>query len=157
MPINKAMMGYPLPVVSRVTHLSTHMLNYLCRNEIVIPSASTRRGRGIARRYAYEDILLLRVIEKLLAQGISTLRLKRAFNGIQSRGGTGQDLVSKAFVVTDGKEIFFRNNGVVELLSSGQLAFAFVIELRSLRSDVNEHLDNASTTASKRRVVKMAS
>ena len=139
--------GFTIRTASRVSGLSVHMLNYMCRNEIVMPSENSRRGRGVVRRYSFEDILLLKVIKKLLDQGVSTLRLKDAFNGIRSRGGSGRELLSKRFVVTNGQDVFFQDGGIVELLSSGQFAFAFVLELESLRKDVSLQLKSPDVAA----------
>jgi DNA-binding transcriptional MerR regulator len=130
---------YSAASVARITGLSSVMVNYLCRHKIVISSGSARRGRGRARQYTYADILLLRVIQKLLSQGISVLRLKKCLNTLQ-RNGRQSDLLTKRFVATDGVNIYFGNGAILEQLGSGQLAFAFIIELRSLRAEVANFL-----------------
>ncbi|NIF69591.1 MerR family transcriptional regulator [Burkholderia sp. Ap-962] len=116
--------------------LSMHMLNYLGRYHLVEPSGNARRSRGHARRYEFADLLLLRVIARLLENGISVLRLRRDLEGLRTRGGATELLVRR-FVVTDGYNLLFQDGGVAELLESGQLSFAFVLELGSLRSEVS--------------------
>jgi DNA-binding transcriptional MerR regulator len=140
-------LGYGLKTAAKVSGLSAHMLNYFCRHGIVEPSGGSRRGRGVARRYSFEDILLLRIIERLLAQGISPLRLKDAIRSIQQRGRSSKELILRKFVATDGCDIFLEDEGVIERLSSGQLAFAFVLKLDALRGEVAEHIHRVEHVA----------
>ncbi|MGC2966205.1 MerR family transcriptional regulator [Paraburkholderia aspalathi] len=121
---------------AKLAGLSFAMLNYLGRYDIAGPSGSDQRSRGRARRYLYADLLLLRVVGRLLQNGISVLRLRRALEGLRSRQSS-DDLLTKRFVVTDGYNIFFQDSGVAELLETGQLTFAFVLELSSLRSEMS--------------------
>lgn len=139
--------GFRLATVAKVAGLSVHMLNYLCRWKIVVPSAEGKRGRGVKRRYSYSDVLLLRVIGKLLRQGISPLRLRKSFAALQARGRQSDELVSKRFVITDGRSIYFEDNGSLEMLSSGQLAFAFVLELTLIREEVRQKIAGRAKAA----------
>nr|WP_302565310.1 MerR family transcriptional regulator [Burkholderia metallica] len=116
--------------------LSFDMINYLGRYGIVNPSGNDRRSRGHARRYLYTDLLLLRIIARLLENGISVLRLRRSLEGLMAKDGAAA-LTLRRFVVTDGYNLFFQDSGVVELLESGQLSFAFVLELSSLRNEMS--------------------
>ncbi|HEM7879480.1 TPA: MerR family transcriptional regulator [Burkholderia contaminans] len=128
---------------ARLAGLSFDMLNYVSRYGIVSPSGNVRRSRGHARRYVYTDLLLLRVIARLLANGISILRLRRALEGLRSRQGAA-DLLSKRFVVTDGYNLWAQDGGVAELLETGQLSFAFVLELTSLRTEMSDAISRQS-------------
>lgn len=120
---------------ARIAGLSPDMLNYLARYGIVTASGNDRRARGHARRYLYVDLLLLRVIARLLENGVSVLRLRKALDGLKTRQGS-IELLTKRFVVTDGYNLFLQDGGVAELLETGQLSFAFVLELRSLRAEL---------------------
>lgn len=120
---------------AEISGLSLVMVNYLCRHKMVVPTGGARRGHGRARQYTYADVLLLRVIQKLLAQGISVLRLKKCLNVLQRNGGQ-LHILTKRYVATNGIDIYFGNGTILEQVGSGQLAFAFIIELRSLRHEV---------------------
>lgn len=127
--------GFSASQAASLSGLSLDMVNYLARNKIIDASGGGQRGRGRRRLYAYADILLLRIVAKLLANGISVLRLKKSIVAIRDRGGDTEALTHR-FLVTDGQELYFQNGELVELLSSGQLAFAFVLELAAIRSDL---------------------
>src|SRR5258705_4527747 len=121
--------------------LTTHMVNYLCRHGIVVPSAGQGRGRGNLRKYSFADVLLLRVVAKLLANGISPLRMRKSFAALQNRGEKGaQEILSKRFIVTDGFDIYFQDKGTLEVLETGQMSFAFVLELAGVRKDIAEKI-----------------
>lgn len=121
---------------ARLAGLSVDMLNYLGRYGIATASGSDRRARGHARRYVYADLLLLRVLARLLENGISVLRLRRALEGLKAREDS-TELLTRRFVVTDGYNLFLQDGGVAELLETGQLSFAFVLELNSLRAELS--------------------
>src|SRR6266481_59839 len=121
--------------------LSTHMVNYLCRHGIVVPSAGEERGRGKLRKYSFTDVLLLRVVAKLLSNGVSALRLRKSLVALRSRGEKGtQEILSKKYLVTDGFDIYFQDKGALEALETGQMSFAFVLELTGIRKDVAEKM-----------------
>ena len=125
---------------AKISGLSVHMVNYLRRHGIVCPSVSNAGKRGVALKYSYTDILLLKVIASLLLQGISPLKLRKILASLQKRGHKTDELVSKKYVATDGHNIFFIGDNFLELLDSGQMAFAFVLELNSIRSEIESRI-----------------
>lgn len=126
---------------ARLSGLSTDMVNYLCRYSIVTPSGDKKRGRGRARKFTFIDVLLLRVIEKLLNKGVSVLKLRKSFTALQKRGKNYQNILSKKYVATDGKKVYFKDKGVLEIFESGQTAFAFVLELKTIIKELTEIID----------------
>ena len=131
---------YTAKSAAHITGLSLAMVNYLCREELVVPAAGSKRGKGNARQYSFTDLLMLRMIKRLLANDISVLNLKKSFKAMRGRGMNCRDLLSQKYVVTDGKSIYFKNDGVIELIESGQLAFAFVLELGAIREEVTANI-----------------
>jgi len=116
------------------------MVNYLCRHAIVVPTNGGKRGRGIKRNFSFGDIVVLKAIAKLLAGGVSVYRLRRALRSLKS---LHPEITQKGFpasyLVTDGKDVLLRHKtGVLELLSSGQFSFAFVVEMESVRREATE-------------------
>lgn len=127
---------YSLDRAARIAGLTVHMLNYLCRHEVVTPSASPRRGRGRIRKYTFSDIVLLRVVARLLEQGISVLRFEKQCRLLKGREINVRQLLTRRYLVTDGALIYLTDNGVLERIDSGQLAFAFVLDLEPVRQHV---------------------
>ena len=131
---------YSTRSAARISGLSIDMVNYLHRHGIVRPVSGKRKGRGIARAYRYADLLLLRLLSRLLDQGISVLRLKKGLIALQRRGEDLTLLASQRLVATDGHDVYFGSRTVLEKLGTGQMAFAFVLELDSLRNEVRARI-----------------
>jgi DNA-binding transcriptional MerR regulator len=125
---------------AKVSGLSTYMIDYLCRNGLVTPSGNTLRGRGRLRRYTFFDIVLLRVVAKFLNQGISVLAFRKSFLSAKERHSNVRELLARRFLVTDGVRVYFQNDGVLERIDTGQLSFAFVLDLIPIRDEVLQKL-----------------
>jgi hypothetical protein len=129
---------YDAKQAARLSGHSFAMLNYLCRHHLVEPSCDCKRGSGSARHYCFGDLVVLRLMAKLSATGISPLRLKKGMQyfkrvqpAIQFAALPGSHLVS------DGEYVYLRNgNDMLERATDGQYSFAFVLELDSLRREV---------------------
>ena len=122
--------------------LSITMLDYLCRTKIVIPSSTGRRGRGRQRLFSFGDVVLLRVVGRLLSAGVSVLRMKRAFQSLQKlHPEITPTTLPASHLVTDGSKLFLRQRtDILEELESGQLAFMFVLELSTIKDEVLKQL-----------------
>ena len=129
---------YSPVIAARVAGLSTHMLNYLCRHKVVSPSGP--RGRGRQREYSFADILLLRLVARLLKQGVSILRFKKTCRLLESRRLNVKELLRCRYLVTNGTEIFLRDDRVLECIESGQTTFAFVLDLEPVRKKVSSQI-----------------
>jgi DNA-binding transcriptional MerR regulator len=124
---------------SRLSGLTPRMLDYLYRAGILPPSIRRSPGRGRKRYYSFGDVVVLRLLAQLLRCGISVSKLRKSLRVLRSRHrAIKPDSVPEQFLVTDGSRIYFRQGkGVLEDLSpTGQLAFAFVVELRKVRDEV---------------------
>lgn len=118
--------------------LSQAMLNYLCREEIVVPTSSQTRGHGTPRRYSFGDVVALRLVARLSAAGVSVLRLRKAMLRLRKlHPEITLTSLPGSHVVTDGRDLYIRRKGdSLERAMDGQFAFAFVIELAPLRQEV---------------------
>ena len=127
---------------AHVSGLGLPMVNYLCREEIVVPSSSAPRGHGRARRYSFGDLVALRLVARLTAQGVSVLRLRKAMQRLKKfHPEITLHSLPASHLITDGTELYLREKGeAIERLCDGQYAFAFVIELGQLRAEVVKKL-----------------
>lgn len=117
--------------------ISMTMVNYLCRHRIIVPTIGRKRGRGVHRKFSFGDIVVLKALAKLLDGGVSVYRLKRALTSLRSlHTEITKDGLPAAYLVTDGRDVYLRHkSGVLELLTTGQLEFAFVVEIESVRRE----------------------
>src|SRR5690348_11881776 len=135
------------------------MLDYLCRSGVAVPTGTPHPGRGGRRRYTFGDVVVLRVLSHLLRCGISVAKLKRGLEALRQRHQeiTAGRLPGR-YLVTDGKTIYFsvHRNAVEELTAAGQLAFAFVVELKAVRNDVLKRIESKPETRAAHLRGKMA-
>ncbi len=137
MKLNCECPGYTLAQTEKLVGLSRPMLEYLCRLGIVRPTAASCRGRGRKRLYGFADLVLLRVVSRLLSNGISVARMRAGLTGLRKRCPELASALQKSVLVTDGVRVYLLDkNGSLEELQFGQLAFAFVVELSGIHSDL---------------------
>ena len=122
------------------------MVDYLCRERLVVPTTPSQPKRGRRRKYTFGDLVILRAVAKLLQKGVSVSRLKASLHALRGRHPEiTRDGLPASFLVTDGKTILFReSHEIVEELNSGQLVFAFVMELDGVRQEILRLLGNVS-------------
>lgn len=118
--------------------ISRAMLNYLCREQIVVPSVLPSRGHGSPRAYSFGDVVALRLVAKLSAAGVLVLRLKKAMQRLRKlHPEITLTSLPGSHVVTDGRDLYIRRKGeTLERALDGQFAFAFVVELAPIRNEV---------------------
>ena len=139
----KPLTNFTLAEATEICGLSSAMVAYLVRHEIVKPSASKYRRRGKRLLFSFQDLIGLRAIRSLLEKGISPLRLTaeiRRFRRDLKRIDSTQLSADLRYLVTDGKRLFFWNRAKHEnpLAVSGQLAFAFMVDLGPIHAETRE-------------------
>lgn len=135
--------NFEISTAAKLSGLTITMVDYLCRTKVVTPSVRGQRGRGKRRQYTFGDVVILRAVSKLLKAGVSVSRLKLAFLALRKyHPEITPNALPKPYIVSDGENVFLRHGDeVLECLSNGQFAFAFVIEISQLRSEVLSELE----------------
>lgn len=129
--------------LAQVTGLTTDMVTYLERTDVftstyTTPTGEPWRRKGSWRRYTFRDIVLLKVIAKILTSGIQVRRLRSAMINLRENHPeiAFENRMAK-YLVTDGEEVFFQTEDEkLETLASGQFAFSFILEFDALHQDV---------------------
>ena len=146
-PLDSPVEWHTVAEAARVSGLSVDMVNYLSRHELVTASGTKTPKRGRQRRYLFTDLILLRAVAQMLERGISVLRLKKCLSSVRQRGVSLDELLCRRYLVTDGYNVFFQDAGGIEALESGQLAFAFVLELSAIRASIVANLGDEQRIA----------
>ncbi|MGH9016609.1 MAG: MerR family transcriptional regulator [Acidimicrobiales bacterium] len=111
--------GFRGPQVCALVGITYRQLDYWARTGLLRPSIADARGSGTQRRYAYHDVLELKVIKQLLDAGISLQRARRAVECM--RQGIGGDLAATNLVLVGPDSVLAHSDGeVVDLLKGGQ-------------------------------------
>ncbi len=93
--------------------------------------------------YSFVDLVMLRTVAQLLKAGVGVARLKRSLQALQRAHPQVRGEPSNArFLVTDGTEVYFSSSPrrLLEELTTGQYAFRFIVEMKTIRRDVTSRL-----------------
>ena len=118
--------GFRGPVAANVAGISYRQLDYWARTGLVTPEVRSAAGSGSQRLYSFRDVLLLKVIKRLIDAGISLQQIRKAVEHLRVRGVndlTGITLMS------DGVSVFECTNDreVIDLLHGGQGMFGIAL------------------------------
>ena len=126
-----ALEGFTAQQASRFTGCTPRQLRYWDQVGLVRPTIQQTGGRpGVARLYAFRDLVALRVVKSLLDAGLSLQKVRRAWDYLNRKASLDQHL-SEVKLVTDGKNLFRvvrREGEVLDALRQGQMAFFVAID-----------------------------
>ena len=118
--------GYRVPEVCKAVGISYRQLDYWARTGLVTPSIREADGSGTQRLYSFQDMLVLRIIKKLLDAGVALQQIRKAVEYLKE---IKQPLPSVT-LMSDGNRIYAPDSpeAVIDLLSKGQGVFAIAVD-----------------------------
>ncbi|MGO9219574.1 MAG: MerR family transcriptional regulator [Streptosporangiaceae bacterium] len=118
--------GYRGPTACSAAGITYRQLDYWARTGLVEPSVRPAQGSGSARLYSFRDILVLKVVKRLLDTGISLQQIRAAVAHLHSRG---TDDLAKVTLMSDGVSVYecTSSDEVVDLLQGGQGVFGIAL------------------------------
>ena len=154
--------GYRGPTACRAAGITYRQLDYWARTGLVEPSVRSATGSGTQRLYGFRDILVLKVVKRLLDTGVSLQQIRVAIQALRQRGV--EDL-AQITLMSDGASVYECTSAdeVIDLLQGGQGVFGIAIggvwreiegslaELPSERATSDEASDTASDELAARR------
>src|SRR3954453_12986200 len=78
--------GYRGAVAARAAGITYRQLDYWARTELVEPTVRGATGSGSQRLYRYRDILVLKLVKRLLDTGISLQQIRTAVDQLRVAG-----------------------------------------------------------------------
>jgi DNA-binding transcriptional MerR regulator len=118
--------GYRGPMACKAAGITYRQLDYWARTGLVEPTVRGATGSGTQRLYSFRDILLLKVIKRLLDAGISLQQIRTAVQHLRARG---TDDLTQVTLMSDGASVYYctSNDEVIDLLQGGQGVFGIAI------------------------------
>lgn len=125
--------GYRGATACAATGITYRQLDYWARTGLLVPSIRSAKGSGSQRLYSFRDILVLRIIKRLLDTGVSLQNVRKAVDHLRERGV--EDL-SEITLMSDGASIFecVTEDEVIDIMRGGQGVFG--IAIGRVRSEV---------------------
>ena len=119
-------MGYRGPVACSAAGITYRQLDYWARPGLLQPSIRAARGSGSQRLYSFRDILVLKVVKKLLDAGVSLQQVRVAVSSLQNRG---VDDLASITLMSDGASVYecTSTDEVIDLLQGGQGVFGIAV------------------------------
>ncbi|BCJ62646.1 MerR family transcriptional regulator [Micromonospora endophytica] len=118
--------GYRGVTACHAVGISYRQLDYWARTALVVPSVRDASGSGTSRLYSFRDLVVLKVVKRLLDAGVSLQNIRKAIEALRSRGV--EDLAGIT-LISDGTTVYECRSPeeVVDLLQGGQGVFGIAI------------------------------
>ena len=118
--------GYRGPTACAAAGITYRQLDYWARTGLVQPSVRPAAGSGSQRLYGFRDILVLKVVKRLLDTGISLQQIRTAVEHLHDQGTTD---LAQVTLMSDGVSVYACTSPdeVVDLLQGGQGVFGIAL------------------------------
>jgi len=119
-------LGYRGPTACNAAGITYRQLDYWARTGLVEPSVRSATGSGTQRLYGFRDILVLKVVKRLLDTGVSLQQIREAIKKLRDRGV--EDLAGIT-LMSDGASVYECTSAdeVYDLLQGGQGVFGIAV------------------------------
>lgn len=118
--------GYRGTTACAVAGITYRQLDYWARTGLVVPSVRDASGSGTQRLYSFRDIVVLKVVKRLLNAGVSLQNIRKAIGTLRQ---WGEDDLATMTLISDGTTVYEcrSTEEVVDLLQGGQGVFGIAI------------------------------
>ncbi|GAA3740358.1 MerR family transcriptional regulator [Salinactinospora qingdaonensis] len=118
--------GYRSPTACAAAEITYRQLDYWARTGLVEPSVTAGEGAGEQRLYSFGDILILKVVKRLLDTGISLQQIRTAVDHLRQRQTAD---LAQITLMSDGVSVYecTSSEEVVDLMQGGQGVFGIAL------------------------------
>ncbi|MEH0110161.1 MerR family transcriptional regulator [Tersicoccus sp. MR15.9] len=118
--------GYRGPTACKAAGITYRQLDYWARTGLVEPAVRSASGSGSQRLYSFRDILVLKVVKRLLDTGVSLQQIRTAVEHLRQRGV--EDL-AQITLMSDGASVYECTSAdeVIDLVQGGQGVFGIAV------------------------------
>ncbi|KAA2254058.1 MerR family transcriptional regulator [Solihabitans fulvus] len=133
------LVGYRGPAACQIAGITYRQLDYWARTDLVSPTIRSAQGSGSQRLYSFKDVLVLKVVKRLLDTGVSLQNIRVAVEHLRKHGV--QDL-ARITLFSDGTTVYECTSPeeVVDLLQGGQGVFGIAVSgaMREISGSIHE-------------------
>ena len=125
-PVVPELTGFRGPVACSAAGITYRQLDYWARTGLVEPTVRSAAGSGSQRLYGFRDILMLKVVKRLLDTGVSLQNIRAAIEHLRARGVS--DLTNLT-LMSDGASVYACTSAdeVIDLVRGGQGVFGIAV------------------------------
>ncbi|HVV30900.1 MAG TPA: MerR family transcriptional regulator [Mycobacteriales bacterium] len=118
--------GYRGTVACSAAGITYRQLDYWARTGLVAPTVRGAHGSGSQRLYSFRDVLVLKVVKRLLDTGVSLHNIRVAVEMLRARG-VGD--LAQITLLSDGATVYecTSQDEIIDLLAGGQAVFGIAV------------------------------
>lgn len=118
--------GFRGPTACKTAGITYRQLDYWARTNLVEPTVRSAKGSGSQRLYSFRDILVLKVVKRLLDTGVSLQQIRSAVGALRLRNI--EDL-TRLTLMSDGASVYECTSPteVIDLVQGGQGVFGIAV------------------------------
>ncbi len=118
--------GYRGPTVCAAAGITYRQLDYWARTGLVEPGIRPASGSGTQRLYGFRDVLVLKIVKRLLDTGVSLQQIRTAVQHLRDRG---IDDLAQITLMSDGATVYecTSTDEVIDLVQGGQGVFGIAV------------------------------
>ncbi len=118
--------GFRGQVACSAAGITYRQLDSWARTGLVEPTVRTAAGSGSQRLYGFRDILVLKVIKRLLDTGVSLQNIRTAVEHLRD---SGVDDLAQVTLMSDGASVYEcrSQDEVIDLVQGGQGVFGIAV------------------------------
>ncbi|UNO38750.1 MerR family transcriptional regulator [Streptomyces sp. MST-110588] len=118
--------GYRGPTACAAAGITYRQLDYWARTGLVEPSVRPAYGSGTQRLYNFHDVVVLKIVKRLLDTGVSLQNIRTAVRHLRSRDLSD---LARMTLMSDGATVYecTSPDEVVDLLQGGQGVFGIAV------------------------------
>lgn len=119
-------LGYRGPTACKAAGITYRQLDYWARTQLVEPTVRSAKGSGSQRLYSFRDVLVLKIVKRLLDTGVSLQQIRTSVEHLRTRGV--EDLAGIT-LMSDGASVYECTSAseVIDLVQAGQGVFGIAI------------------------------
>src|SRR5687767_15709147 len=95
--------GYRGVTACAVAGITYRQLDYWARTGLVVPSVRDASGSGTQRLYSFRDVLVLKIVKRLLDTGVSLQNVRSAVHYLRERGVAD---LAQITLMSDGTTVY---------------------------------------------------
>ncbi len=118
--------GYRGPTACAAAGITYRQLDYWARTGLVEPGIRPAAGSGTQRLYSFRDVLVLKIVKRLLDTGVSLQQIRTAVMHLRERG---VDDLAQITLMSDGASVYECTSAdeVIDLVQGGQGVFGIAV------------------------------
>jgi DNA-binding transcriptional MerR regulator len=126
LPVLDESVGYRGPTACAAAGITYRQLDYWARTGLVEPTVRAASGSGSQRLYSFRDIMVLKVVKRLLDTGVALQNIRAAVAHLRERGV--RDL-AQITLMSDGASVYECTSAddVIDLVQGGQGVFGIAV------------------------------